>query len=93
MYAKILIVRGKVGDIQIAAAVSKLRKDDFQLNNLDVKTTEFGGIWLGEESKSVEENHWKTFQWSRFKKKHTNKGGFVEQTPSRRVTRYLSFPK
>jgi hypothetical protein len=72
-YAKILRQRGKVGDTQIAAAVSQLKKVDFELHNHDLTPSEFGGIWLGKDSSSIEENHWKSYRSSISNKKPKNK--------------------
>jgi hypothetical protein len=68
-YAKILRDR-KVGDVLIATAVSK---DNIELNNLEVKTSEFGGIWTGQHANSVEENRWKNSQSTKSKKRSFNK--------------------
>ena len=76
-YVKIVRQRRKIGESQIAAAISLLRKDDLQLNNLDKDAApEFGGVWFGEDSnskKSVEENHWKSNRCIKSKKKPKNK--------------------
>jgi hypothetical protein len=68
-YAKILSLRGKVCDTQIAAAVSQLKKVDFELHNHDMTPSEFGGIWLGKDSSSAEENNWKNYRSSLSNKK------------------------
>ncbi len=72
-YAKILSLRGKVEDTQIAAPVSQLKKVDLDLHNLEMTPSEFGGIWLGNDSHSVEENHWKSYRSSLSNKKPKNK--------------------
>jgi hypothetical protein len=63
-YAKILRDR-KVGDVLIATAVSQ---DNIELNNLEVKTSEFGGIWTGQHA-----NRWKNNQCTKSKKRSFNK--------------------
>ncbi len=68
-YAKILRDR-KVGDVLIATDVSK---DNIEVNNLEVKTSEFGGIWTGQHANSVEENRWKNSQSTKSKKRSFNK--------------------
>jgi hypothetical protein len=72
-YAKILSLRGKVCDTQIAVAVSQLKKVNFELHNHDMTPSEFGGIWLGKDSSSIEENHWKNYRSSLSNKKPKNK--------------------
>jgi hypothetical protein len=68
-YAKILRDR-KVGDVLIATAVSQ---DNIELNNLEVKTSEFGGIWTGQHANSVEENRWKSNHCTKSKQRSFNK--------------------
>ena len=56
-YAKILRENRKVGenDTHIDGTASQLTMNNFEMNNFDV--TSDGGIWTGERSNAVEENH------------------------------------
>jgi hypothetical protein len=61
-YAKILRHTAKVGNVEIAEPQLR-KKETIQLNNLGAKSSDLGGIWMGEDSNSDEEDtHWKSLR-------------------------------
>jgi hypothetical protein len=61
-YAKILRHTAKVGNVEIAEPQLR-KKETIQLNMLGTKSSDLGGIWMGEDSNSDEEDtHWKSLR-------------------------------